>query len=131
MAADTSSSPPTLGQLQRNLSQQFQRLYREQLGHAPGKITCQILEEKLLLIVEKSVTKPEQLLIEEGQAELAEQVRDDLATALRPQIIDLVETTLARQVEDILTDSTLATGRTSIVVILSAPPDVRAAKNQD
>lgn len=131
MEADTSSLPPTLGQLQRQLGQQFQRLYREQLGHASGKITCQILEEKLLLIVEKSVTKPEQLLIEEGQSELAEQVREDLADALRPQVVDLVESTLNRKVEDILTDSTLETGRTSIVIILSAPPDVRAGAKSD
>ncbi|HSM80461.1 MAG TPA: Na-translocating system protein MpsC family protein, partial [Nodosilinea sp.] len=80
--------PPTLGQLQRNLAQQFQRLYREQLNHSPGKITCQIIEEKLLLVIEDSVTKPEQLLVDDGQAELAEQIREDLTTALRPQIIE-------------------------------------------
>lgn len=123
----TASSPslPTLGQLQRNLTQQFQRLYREQLNHAPGKITCQIIEEKLLFVIEDSVTKPEQLLVDDGQADLAEKVRDDLTTALRPQIVDLIESTLSRQVVDLLADATLATGRTSIVIILSEPPEVR------
>lgn len=119
--------PPTLGQLQRNLAQQFQRLYREQLNHSPGKITCQIIEEKLLLVIEDSVTKPEQLLVDDGQAELAEQIREDLTTALRPQIIELIETTLGREVVDILTDATLATGRTSVVIILSEPPEARPA----
>jgi uncharacterized protein YbcI len=116
---------PTQGQLQRHLSQKFQQLYRQQLNHAPGKVTCQILDEKLLLVIEDSVTKPEQVLVENGEAALAEQVREDLATALRPQIVELAESTLNREVVDLLTDATLATGRTSIVIILSAPPEMR------
>lgn len=121
---------PTQGQIQRQLSQQFQRLYREQLNHNPGKITCQITDDKVMLVIEDSVTKPEQLLVENGESELAEQVRDDLSTALRPQIVELVEGALDRQVVDILTDATLATGRTSIVVILSSPPDLRPSAKE-
>jgi uncharacterized protein YbcI len=130
MKTSSSVSLPTLGQLQRNLAQQFQRLYREQLNHVPGKITCQIIDEKLLFVIEDSVTKPEQLLVDDGQSELAEKVRDDLTTALRPQIIELVESALNRQVVDILTDATLSTGRTSIVIIISAPPDARATAKE-
>jgi uncharacterized protein YbcI len=124
---DTTPTPtlPTQGQLQRSLAQQFQRLYRQQLNHSPGKITCQILEEKLLLVIEDSVTKPEQLLVQQGEAELAEQVRDDLSIALRPQIIEITETVLGRTVVDMLTDATLSTGRTSIVIILADSPAMR------
>ena len=125
---DSSSSTalmPTQGQIQRQLSQQFQRLYRQQLNHTPGKITCQIADEKVMLVIEDSVTKPEQLLVENGETDLAEQVRDDLSTALRPQIVALIEGLLDRQAVDILTDATLATGRTSIVIILSSPPELR------
>ncbi|MBD1874831.1 DUF2294 domain-containing protein [Nodosilinea sp. FACHB-131] len=118
---------PTAGQIQRNLTQQFQRLYREQLNHAIGKITCQLFDEKLLLVIEDSVTKPEQLLVETGDTALAEQVRADLVTALRPQIIEITEQALDRKVVDIMTDATLETGRTGIVIILSDPPEVRPA----
>lgn len=134
MAMDTPSSTalvPTQGQLQRQLSQQFQRLYREQLNHTPGKITCQITDEKVMLVIEDSVTKPEQLLVETGESDLAEQVRDDLSTALRPQIVELIESALDRQVVDILTDATLTTGRTSIVIILSSPPELRPSTKEN
>ncbi len=127
METSPSTVLPTQGQLQRQLAQQFQRLYREQLNHCPGKITCQIIDDKLLLVIEDSVTKPEQLLVEQGESDLAEKVREDLSTALQPQIVELVESTLERQVVDILTDATLATGRTSVVIILSEPPEVRPA----
>jgi uncharacterized protein YbcI len=130
MESTPSTLLPTLGQLQRRLTQRFQRLYRDKLNHTPGKITCQIIDEKVLLVIEDSVTKPEQLLVNEGQTELAEQVREDLSSALRPQIIEIVETVLSRQVLDILTDATLATGRTSVVIILSEPPEVRPAAKE-
>ncbi|MFQ4140416.1 DUF2294 domain-containing protein [Nodosilinea sp. PGN35] len=123
----SSTLPPTVGQLQRTLAQRFQRLYREQLNHATGKITCQLLDDKLLLVIEDSVTKPELLLVETGETELAEKVRADLATALRPQIVEITEKTLDRQVIDIMADATLETGRTGIVIILSSPPELRSA----
>lgn len=118
---------PTQGQLQRQLSQQFQRLYRQQLNHCSGKITCQLVEEKVMLVIENSVTKPEQLLVDHGEAELAEQVREDIVSALRPHIVELIESSLNREVVDILTDGNLDTGRTGIVVILSSPPELRPA----
>lgn len=129
METTPSALIPTAGQLQRHLTQQFQRLYREELNHATGKITCQLIDEKLLLVIEDSVTKPEQLLAETGDTALAEQLRDDLAAALRPQIIEIAEQALDRKVVDILTDATLTTGRTGIVIILSAAPDIRPAAN--
>jgi uncharacterized protein YbcI len=123
----SSGLKPTQGQLQRQLAQTFQKLYREQLNHAPGEITCQLLEEKLLVIIEDSVTKPEQLLIQEGGAELAEQVRGDLAAAMKPKIVEIIEDVVDRQVIDVLSDATLETGRTGLVIILSAPPETRPA----
>ena len=51
---DTDSSAPTIGQLERKLSQKIGALYREQLGHQIGKVTCQLLDTKLTIIIEDS-----------------------------------------------------------------------------
>lgn len=118
-------STPTRGQLERLLSQQLQALYREQLGHQPGKITCQLFDEKLAVIVENSITPPEQVLANNGQAELAEQVRTDLDKAIQPRLKALIEQVLGVTVLDILSDATLATGRTGIIAILDVTPEVR------
>ncbi len=115
----------TRGQAERNLSQKIQALYRSQLGHQPGKITCQLFDEKLAIIIEDSVTQPEQLLAEEGRIELAEQVRADLDQAIRPQLRMLIEEILEVDVLDLLSDATLATGRTGIIAVLKAPPEFR------
>ncbi|HEY9659655.1 MAG TPA: DUF2294 domain-containing protein, partial [Allocoleopsis sp.] len=112
----------TRGQAERTLSQRIQSLYRSQLGHQPGKITCQLFDEKLAIVIENSVTQPEQLLAEEGRLELAEQVREDLDSAIRPHLKLLVENTLGVNVLDLLSDATIETGRTGIIVVLENPP---------
>lgn len=115
----------TRGQTERTLSQRLQALYRSQLGHQPGKVTCQLFDETLAVVIEDSMTQPEKLLAAEGQTDRAEQVRSDLDQAIRPHIKSLVEEVLSVNVLDILSDATLQTGRTGIIVILDNPPPVR------
>jgi uncharacterized protein YbcI len=120
-----SSSRPTIGQLERSLCQKIQALYREQLGHLPGKVTCQIFGEKLAVVIEDSLTQPEKLLVEEGQEELVTQVRSDLDEAIQPQLKAVIEAVLEVNVLDLLSDATLSTGRTGLIVVLDKTPEVR------
>ncbi len=119
------SEPQTVGQLEREISQKMQALYKTHLGHQLSKVTCQLFDSKLAIILENSVTQPEQLLAEEGQLDLAEQVRADLNQAMQPQIKSMVEAVLAVDVLDLLSDATLETKRTGMIVILSDTPSVR------
>lgn len=119
------SEQRTVGQVEREISQKVQALYKKHLGHQPSKVTCQLFGTKLAIILEKSVTQPEQLLASEGQSDLAEKVRADLNSAMQPQIKELVEKILDVDVMDILSDATLETERTGIIVVLSATPSVR------
>jgi uncharacterized protein YbcI len=119
----------TSGQLERMLSQRIQALYRTSLGHQPGKVTCQLFESKVAIVVEDSITPPEQLLAEQGQRELAEQVRSGLDDVIQPQIKDLIEEVLNVTVLDLLADATLDTGRTGIIAILTDVPEVSNPTN--
>jgi uncharacterized protein YbcI len=114
----------TAGQLERTLSQRIQTLYRNQLGHQPSKVSCQLLDEKVAIVLENSVTRPEQILSESDQS-LAEQVRHDLDHAIHPQLIDLIQEILNVKVLDLLSDTTLATGRSGMIGILDGNPVVR------
>jgi uncharacterized protein YbcI len=116
---------PTRGQLERELSQRLQSLYRDQLGHQPGKITCQLQDTQLTIIIEDSVTQPEKLLVDDGREQLAEQVRADLDQAIRPHVTTLVEDVLKVPVSDLLSDATLKTGNSGIIVILEKSPETR------
>lgn len=108
----------TSGQLERRLSQQVQKLYRDQLGHATGKVSCQLRNHHLTVVIESSLTQPEQLLLEESEDERVEQLRSDLDKAVRPKLVQIIEEVLQCRVADLMSDTTLATERTSFVVVL-------------
>lgn len=124
------TSTPTRGQMERSLSQQIQALYRNQLEHQPGRVTCQLLAEKLVVVIEDSITQPEQLLVEEGQTELVEQVRSGLSAAIEPQLKALVEEVLDVKVTDLMSDAKLESGRTGIIMMLSEMPQLRPAASK-
>lgn len=118
---------PTRGQLERMLSQRIQALYRSQLGHRLSSIDCELLETKIAIILEKSVTQPEQLLAEQGKDELVKELRSEIDEALRPQLKALIEEVVGVSVVDLLSDVTLETERTGMIAILSAAPQIRDA----
>lgn len=115
----------SVGQLERSLSQQIQALYYNSLGHRPSKVTCQLFDEKLAIVIEDSITQPEQLLQQEGQRALVEQVRADLNAVMQAHLKETIASILSIDVLDIMTNSTLATGRTGIIAVLAETPQVR------
>lgn len=121
----TTTSTPTRGQIQRTLAQRIQALYRDQLGHQPSKVTCQLSDQSLTIILEDSITQPEQLLAQTGREKLAEQVRSDLDEAIKPLLQKLIEDTLNVNVVELLSDATLETGRTGIIALLTDIPNIR------
>ncbi|EAW38250.1 DUF2294 domain-containing protein [Lyngbya sp. PCC 8106] len=116
---------PTRGQLERHLSQQIQALYRQELGHQPSKVTCQLFDCKLAVIVENSITPAEKRLAEVGQEDLAEEVRAGLKDATQPKLKALIQEILGVEAIDILSEAKLETGRLGIIVILAQSPQVR------
>jgi uncharacterized protein YbcI len=119
------SSNPTRGQMERNLAQRIQGLYREQLGHQPSQVTCQIFDQKIAIILEDALTQPEQLLASTGREELAEQVHSDLDQAIQPQLKEVIEEVVGVPVIELLSDAKLETGRSGIIAILGDAPQVR------
>ena len=120
---------PTSGQLERELSQKIQAFYRHHLGHQPSKVTCQFFDSKLAIIIENSITSAEQILVDEGKSELAKQVRSNIDIAIQPELKQLIHKIAQVDVVDILSDATLKTGRTGIIVVLNQAPVVRNPEN--
>lgn len=115
----------TVGQLEREISQRLQAFYRETLGQQPSRVTCQLFNSTLAIVLEGAVTSPEQLLEQNGRGDLAETVNSAISDAMQPQLIELLEDILSVKVVDLLSDTTLQTGRRGILAILSETPTVR------
>lgn len=126
----TSISLPTRGQVERSLSQKVLALYRSNLGHQPSKVQCHISDGKIMIILEDSITKPEQVLVEQGQQDLAEKVHDDLDKAICPDLKALIEEIVGVQVIDVLSDAKFDTGRTGTIAVLEDVPQFRDSQSQ-
>ena len=120
---------PTRGQLEREISQKIQALYRFHLGHRPSKVISQLFDAKLAIIIEDSITNAEQILVKKGENELAKKVRSNLNDAIKPELKELIEEIVGVEVLDVLSDATLKTGRTGIIIILSQTPKIRELVN--
>lgn len=107
------------GQLEQSLSQKVMLLYLTQLGHEPNKVSCQLVDKTLTIIIEDSITRPEQLLAKSGKRELAEQVRSNIHQALGLHLKSLIEEVVKIPVVDLFSDSAFETSRTSIVAVLA------------
>jgi uncharacterized protein YbcI len=116
---------PTIGQLEREISQQIRNLYNERLGQRPSPIICHFFDTEIVISLENSVSQAEKTLLNGGYDSLAEQVRLYLDKIIKPQLKKLIEEIIGQPVIDLMTNTNLATGRTGIIVILNQLPGVR------
>ncbi|MEM6500786.1 MAG: DUF2294 domain-containing protein [Cyanobacteria bacterium P01_C01_bin.89] len=115
----------TAGQLEREISQRVNALYRSELSHQPGKITCQLFENKAVIVIEKSISRPEQLLKEHAKDDVAEDAHAGIKAFFREKVRESIEDLLQVKVLDTLFDSSLESHLSSVVVVLEKPPTVR------
>lgn len=121
---------PTFGQLERNLSQDIQKLYREELKHTPQKVTSKFFGNQLTILVEGALTKVEQILIDERNGnQIVENLNLAINSVIKSKLKTLIETILEVEVEDVLFDSKIETKRTGAIVILSRVPQVRSPRS--
>lgn len=123
------TSQLTRKQIERLLAQRIQALYRTCLEHQPAKVTCQLFDEKLAVVIEGSVTPAERLLVNNGNAELASKVRFDLYKAFQPHMKALIEEVMGVSVVELLSDATLETGRLAAIAVLEQAPQFRNSES--
>jgi len=119
------ASKPTRGQTERTLAQRIQTLYQDKLGQRPEKIICQFFDEKLAIVLEKNLTRCEQLLLDSGREEFAANLRTQLNAAIKPQLIQLIEQIVGVSVTALLIDTDLKSGTSGMIFILDDVPQVR------
>jgi uncharacterized protein YbcI len=118
-------SAPTIGQLEREISNRIRSLYNVELGLRPTKINCHFFHGELAITLENSATKVEQVLMKTGSDILAEQVRIDIDRIMVPQIQNLIEEVIGKPVLDLISHTNLTTGRTGMIVFIGNLPEVR------
>lgn len=115
----------TAGQVERKITQALNALYRKELGHQPGKITCQLFEAKAVLVIEDALSRPEQLLLAKGDSEVALQAHEEVLEVLKTMARSCIAEATQMSVVDILVDSNVETSRMGLIVMLEGAPEVR------
>ncbi len=121
---DMNRRNPRRGQLERDLSQRIQALYRNYLESQPAEVACQIFDNKIAIVLDNFMTRPVKMLAEQGQRELAQQVRFTLNQALEPQLKALIEEVVGVPVIDWLSDAPLESGHIGAIAILADTPQL-------
>jgi uncharacterized protein YbcI len=116
---------PTIGQLEREITHRVRSLYNFTLGQRLDKIVCHFFGTELAISLDNSVSKVEQTLLNSGYEVLAEQVRLDLDKLMKPHLKNLIEEVIGNHVLDMMSNTTLTTGHTGIIVMLDDSPNVR------
>ncbi|KJH71128.1 DUF2294 domain-containing protein [Aliterella atlantica] len=112
----------TLKELEQKILQCIQKLYVDLLGHQPQQVSCQLVDKTLTVLIEDSITQPEQILVNSGKQDLVKQVRSNIHVAVESRLRANIEEIVGVAVTDLFADSTLDTRRTSIVAILATAP---------
>ncbi|PAX52896.1 hypothetical protein CK510_16870 [Brunnivagina elsteri CCALA 953] len=116
---------PTIGQLERDISNQIRSFYISQLGQNPGKIICHFFDTQLVISIDSSVSRIEATLAENNHLRLAEVVRDCINAIIRPHLQNLIEESINCSVIDLVSNTSFITGTTGILVMMEVIPDVR------
>jgi uncharacterized protein YbcI len=114
-----------MGELQRQLSQRIQAFYKRRLEHQPTRVTCQLFDSSVAIVMEDAMTQPEIMLKGNGYGDLASTVRSRVEQVIQPEIKQIIEEVLKVEVQDLLSDATSATGRSGMIAMLEKTPAVR------
>lgn len=118
-----SSSDLTQFEIEKILSQKVQHLYSQWAGNSIAQVNCHASLKTITILVEKSLSPTERLLIDSGEIDAAIQWRSKLENLLQSHLRSAIETELKMSILDILVDTSQATERTGFIVVLE-----RAAK---
>ena len=120
---------PTRGEMERSLSQYIQAFYRNQLGCRTGKISCYLLDRKVAIAIENSITPVERLLDNPNHREFARDLRHRIDAIVKRELLSGLGTILKVEVVDLTIDTTLDNNFTGIIVLLCESPNLRASRH--
>lgn len=127
---DLERTLPTRGQLERQLSQTVQFLYRSEFGHLPSKVVCHLFADRVAIVAENTTTTIEQILLDNSRLDLAHEIRVAMSETFISQVKQTTADILQVEAIDAICDSTLDSGYLGMIIFLKDAPSVRLAKKE-
>jgi uncharacterized protein YbcI len=123
MATETSSAGRLPGSsLPSTISTAIVRLMREYTGRGPMKAQTTIRENVVLVMLEQTLTKGEQVLVNKGRGENVLALRHEYQEAMRDESSDTIAELTGRTVTAMMSANHLAPDLAAEIYVLDGPP---------
>jgi uncharacterized protein YbcI len=123
-----SSMPPsTLHGPQKEVARGIVAIYKDYLGRGPSTVKTTIADDYVLTILEDVLTKAEISLVNAAEADTAREIRRKFQSAMRDDIVALIERVTDRKVAAFLSDHNVETD--TAVELVTLEPDHEQAES--
>lgn len=116
------------GNVDQILVERIQSLFLDKLGHQPEDVYCRFLDNKLTIVIENAITKPEKLLMAAGYEEIVKKARGSIEKILQPEFKQIIEEVTNSDVSNILFATHLDTNYVSIIALFTENYNLVSAK---
>jgi uncharacterized protein YbcI len=122
MSADTEPAPQSTNSLYMAISNVNVRLLREYTGRGPTKARTTIRENVVLVMLEQTLTKGEQVLVEKGRGENVLELRHEYQEAMRDEVSAEVAKLTGRNVLAMMSANHINPDIAAEIFVLDGPP---------
>ncbi len=127
MSTETERKRPADGTLPSAISTAIVMLMREYTGRGPMKAHTTIRGNVVLVMLEQTLTKGEQVLVKKGRSENVLALRREYQEAMREESSQKVAELTGRGVTAMMSANHLAPDLGAEIYVLDGPPDLSAA----
>ena len=106
--------------LENLIIQEIGSIYKRLLGHSLGSVYIQQFDSNLVIVLEGIVTSLERFLYEKRHYYLVDELRSEIDNILSTKVREIFEKSGKAQIIDFLSDSSVHTNVTGIVIIFKA-----------
>jgi uncharacterized protein YbcI len=127
MTTETERKRPADGTLPSAISTAIVRLMREYTGRGPMKAQTTIRGNVVLVMLEQTLTKGEQVLVNKGRSENVLALRREYQEAMREESSDKIAELTGREVTAMMSANHLAPDLAAEIYVLDGPPEFSGA----
>ncbi|KST69994.1 Na-translocating system protein MpsC family protein [Mastigocoleus testarum] len=120
-----------MNNVEQVLSQKIHSLFWNELKHKPSEIRCRLYENQLTITIKDALTKPEQLLILNGYAGVAKEVRESIEQILQPRLKKIIEETIEIKISELLFATHPESDYISLIALMTVKPEVKTTPKID
>jgi len=124
MTTETERDRPSSGSLTAAISTAIVKLMRDYTGRGPMKARTTIRDNVVLVMLEQTLTKGEQVLVHKGRGENVLGLRHEFQEAMREESSEKIAQLTGREVIAMMSANHLDPDLAAEIYVLDTPPDL-------